>query len=318
MKKLLFILSLPLLSMNCGSNFKSNSDPLEPTQPSAQFTKYWYSGKAEVTSYKLYQARYGEMRQGTAVTIFVTEDFSAKKHVKLDNPAKAGDDAVSVLKLNLAKKFNTGIYPYSMLLSVFKPVNTTKWQHALKETVTSQEWCGNTFTQLDNKDDQYRVRLFSYFESDGDVDIQLPKVWLEDELWTQIRLNPELLPTGDIKIIPGFLQQRLLHLKMEAKSAVATLSNHAEAPDWLGKQDSLSSYTIKYNEPKRNLIIYFINTFPYSIIGWEETYSDPFGKKPIVLTTKAIKYKTLLLDYWSHHDNQDSGLRDTLGLDYNL
>jgi hypothetical protein len=30
-----------------------------------EFKKYWYAGEAEITSYTLKQARYGEMRTGT-------------------------------------------------------------------------------------------------------------------------------------------------------------------------------------------------------------------------------------------------------------
>ena len=34
---------------------------------SADFKEYWYAGNAEITSYKLTQARYGELREGKAV-----------------------------------------------------------------------------------------------------------------------------------------------------------------------------------------------------------------------------------------------------------
>lgn len=54
--------------------------------------------------------------------IFVTEDLSKQKHVKLDDPQANEQDAQKVLKLNLTKKFVTGIYPYPMMLSVFTPV----------------------------------------------------------------------------------------------------------------------------------------------------------------------------------------------------
>ncbi|MGB2691994.1 MAG: septum formation inhibitor Maf, partial [Thermodesulfobacteriota bacterium] len=43
---------------------------------SEEFKAYWYDGKAEITSYKLEQARYGELHEGYAVMVFVTEDFS--------------------------------------------------------------------------------------------------------------------------------------------------------------------------------------------------------------------------------------------------
>ena len=59
---------------------------------SEEFKNYWYAGKAEITSYKLEQARYGELHSGYAVLVYVTEDFSVSKHVKLDNPGQNVED----------------------------------------------------------------------------------------------------------------------------------------------------------------------------------------------------------------------------------
>src|SRR5690606_23926934 len=94
---------------------------------SQEFKDYWFGGKAEITSYELEQARYGEMRQGKSVLIFVTEPFLAKEQVKADEHHV---DNVTVLKLNSTKNFITGIYPYSIMSSCFYPI----WdnQHAIK------------------------------------------------------------------------------------------------------------------------------------------------------------------------------------------
>ena len=73
------------------------------------FRQYWYQGKAELTRYNLEQARYGEIHKGESVLIFVTEPFLTDKQVKQERPQSG--PAVSVLKLNLTKKFFTGIYP---------------------------------------------------------------------------------------------------------------------------------------------------------------------------------------------------------------
>ena len=71
---------------------------------SQEFKTYWYSGQAEITSYKLQQARYGELRNGTAVLVYVTEDFLPETQVKADNYS---EDNIPVLKLNATKNFNT-------------------------------------------------------------------------------------------------------------------------------------------------------------------------------------------------------------------
>lgn len=140
----------------------------EPERVNIDFTEwgnYWFQGKAEISSFDLVQYRYGEAREGEAVLIFVTEDFSRKKQVKLDEPEKAGRDKMSVLKMNQTRDFVTGIYPYHMMLSAFTP--TQEKSYGLKFTASSQEWCGQTFTQLNkNGEASYQGKLFSYFEHD--------------------------------------------------------------------------------------------------------------------------------------------------------
>ena len=259
------------------------------------FNNYWYQGKAEITSYTLEQERYGEIHSGYAVLIFVTEDFSKSKHVKLDNPETAGEDAVKVLKLNTIKKFTTGIYPYSMMNSVFTPVEINEFPHSLKTTSSSQEWCGHTFTQFDLQDSGYDVLLHSYFESEGEQKVQLKHAWLEDEIWTRIRINYETLPTGNIEIIPGGLYQRLSHQKFEKEKASASLNEN-------GGQ---MIYELKYEKTGRTLKIYFNKAFPHEITSWEETRKSGWGENAKTLTTKAIKNKTLFTDYWHKNKAKD-------------
>ena len=118
-----------------------------------KFNDYWYAGKAEITSYKLSQVRYGEVHTGTAVNIFVTEDFLPEKQVKADYKNNSN---VPVLKLNSTKKFTTGIYPYSLMTSTFSPIDVN--QQAIKISFSAQEWCGNTFVQL-NKKDKFNINF---------------------------------------------------------------------------------------------------------------------------------------------------------------
>lgn len=263
-----------------------------------EFKDYWYAGNAEITSYKLEQARYGEIHQGTAVTIFVTEDFLPNKQVKADNFSEKN---IPVLKLNAMKKFLTGIYPYSIMTSTFNPVSSKG--HALKLTNTSQEWCGHVFTQLNNKK-KFEVDSYSYFESEGDTSISLEKNWLEDELWNIMRINPEELPTGTLDLIPSFEFLRLRHKEMKAYPAYLTLK----------QGDSLSIYKIEYPDLSRSLTIYFSSTFPYKIEKWEETSLSGFGSNDEALTTTATKLKRIKTPYWSQNGNKDLIMRDSLGL----
>lgn len=269
-----------------------------------EFSDYWYQGKAEISSYKLNQARYGAMHPGNAVLIFVTEDFSEEKQVKLDNPDAAGKDAVKVMKLNKVKKFDTGIYPYSMMTSTFTPLNAEKHAHSLKVTTSSQEWCGHTFTQLNLDGSSYNAHLFSYFEAEGDQQLELDAVLLEDEVWNRIRMNPEGLPNGEIEIIPGTMYQRLSHEPLKVVKANANLTREGDE----------SIYTLDYPTLNRTLMIHFETAFPHKIIGWEESFMSGSGENAQNLTTTATLDKSIMTDYWTHNAPQDSVFRQELNL----
>ena len=267
---------------------------------SARFGKYWYQGKAELTRYKLEQARYGELHSGESVLIFVTEPFLAEKQVKLErgDPSKG----ITVLKLNFVRKFFTGIYPYSMMTSTFTPVDFAKTR-TLKVTSESQEWCGQTFTQLNLRDGRYAGLLRSYFEDEGDQGFDFAPAWLEDELWTRIRLAPATLPTGDVSVVPGLQYARLWHKEVRPEKARATLAAGGEQ----------NVYTLEYASLPRKLVIRFEKAFPWKIASWEETQPGAFDGSPL-LTTKAVATGSLMLDYWRRHGNADAHYRKELGL----
>lgn len=272
------------------------------------FGDYWYQGKAEITSYNLRQARYGELHRGDAVLIFVTEDFSAQKQVKLDRPDEAGDDAVKVLKLNALRNFNTGVYPYTVMTSAFTPVYRDRHPKTLKITTSVQEWCGHAFVQMNLRDDRYRVHQYSYFESEGDRVAELGGAIPEDEIWTTIRLNPDVLPTGEVTMIPGTLYQRFDHTAWRTVNATAILMPDAREPD-------IMVYNlVYYPDLNRTLTIRFRRDFPHEIESWEEVEIAADGTTKELVTT-AVRNKRLMLDYWTKNSVVDVELRGELGLD---
>ncbi len=295
---LTFITIIGLLSACSFTNPEKQTEIIE--KPSAAFNNYWFNNKAEITSYQLEQARYGEIHKGTAVLIFVTEPFSKEKQVKADNPTP---NDFSVLKLNFTKKFNTGIYPYSMMNSLFLPIDDLS-KPLIKATSSAQEWCGHAFTQLNQRKNKWNVNSFSYFESEGDNTASIPNDVLEDEIWLRIRTNPEMLPTGKTKLIPSLFYVRLMH--KELKAYRAEISSTTEK--------NLTTYSIYYPELERTLTIHYQNTFPYTIESWEETYVSGWGDKAEKLTTKATKINTLKNAYWTKNAVKDSLLRKELGL----
>jgi len=236
--------------------------------------------------------------------IYVTEPFSKSKQVKLDNPSKAGNDAVQVLKLNAVRKFVTGVYPYSMMNSSFSPVNSGAMGALLKSTCSSQEWCGHTFTQWNKSEDAYLFKQFSYFESEADVELKFKNVILEEEIWTMLRIDPELLPLGETSFIPGNFYSRLKHSELKPFKAIASIRDSAE----------FSIYTLNYSELDRQLNIYFTSKSPYTIESWEENYSSGWGDGAQRMNTKAVLKKRMMLDYWNKNGIEDEGLRDELML----
>ena len=309
--KITFGLTVLLSFFSCKNGINESPPEAEFVKLSpkeSKFDDYWYQNKAELTSYKLEQARYGEIHQGEAVLVFVTEDFSASKLVKLDDPAATPKDAVKILKLNATRKFNTGIYPYSMMSSAFTPVDLKKHPNTLKITSSSQEWCGHTFMQANLEKNDYKVNLNSYFESEGDREFKVDKVMPEDEIWNRIRIAPKSLPEGDITLLPGLFYTRLRHTEFKPQKATATLKADSNNADFM-------VYNIQYTDLDRTLKITFQKEFPFQIESWEETYTSGWGDGAKKLTTKAIRNKSMMLDYWNKHNNADLGLRKDLGLE---
>lgn len=266
-------------------------------QKNSKISEYWYQGKAELNTYEVEQSRYGEMRQGKAVMVFVTEDFSKSDHVKLDHPEKDWKDKVSVMKLNLVKRFVTGIYDYSLMLSVFTPVDLKSYPHSLKTTTTLQDWCGQSFMQMNYQGGSYKVQLRSYFESEGDEDFSVDADFLEDELWTRIRIDPTSIQPGEYEIIPSTFFSRLQHELLKPRKARIRMQQSA----------STNYLIVEYLHLDRTLIIGYEPQFPYRITSWEE---QDGGK----VSSKGRLLKTIKTAYWNQHDNDDLYLRDSLQL----
>jgi hypothetical protein len=268
------------------------------TPPTPEFNAYWFAGKAEVNSYELQIDRYGEPRKGYAVMVFVTEDFSNQKHVKLDYPEKAGDDRVPVLKLNALQRFNTGIYDYSMMTSLFTPLDYGKKPHTLKWNTTVQDWCGHVFTQLDHTNgNTYKVQQNSYFEMEGDKAFTTEGVLLEDEIFTRLRLNPESLPKNKVKIIPNLTYSRIRHKPVEAVEATISFKDGA---------DGQTTCSVIYTS-KRRLDIVFEKAFPHKILA----YTELDGDKQL---SRATLIKNMQSDYWMKNGNASAYLREMLGI----
>jgi len=291
-----------VLAAGCTNAQKNTQLNLSAGVDHDTFGKYWYQGKAELNSFKLEELRYGEVRDASVVMVFVTEDFLTDKQVKLESPPE-GREHLTVLKLNYMEEFTTGIYEYNMMASVFSPVKVNEYPQAQKVSISSQDWCGHSYYQLNLGDNGYDLMGHSYFESEADFSTTLPATLLEDEVWTKLRMNPELLPEGQINIVPGGFYQRFSHDKWQPRKATARHSR------WNGDEfpgEDLMAYTITYTQLDRELTIIYENKAPYKIAGWI--------KKRGQVTLRAVRQKTVVSQYWDQHDNDDLPMRDSLGI----
>lgn len=288
----LFLIFFVLAAPGCKAP-NSLNDTKREANPN--FKNHWYSGQAEISSFKLSQARYGELRDGTASLVFVTEPYSPALNTKPNN--SSGTD-IPVLKLNMTKKFNTGIYPYSMMNSTFYPL--TGAAHSVKISSSSQEWCGHTYMELVN-DRKFEIQTHSYFEGESSH-VKLDKSHLEDDIWSQIRVASRQLPLGNFQMIPSFFYTRLMHKKLKAYDAIGKIEQVNE---------ETKAYSIQYPELDRVIQITYQSDFPHQILGWSETYQAFNGES---LTTTAKRIKVMKIDYWNKNSNKDSQLRKELGL----
>ncbi len=291
----IILLSLSLVScMEKAEHPKPVENKLPERTLTQDFKKYWFNGEAEITSYKLEQSRYGENREGSAVLIFVTEDFLPEAQVKAN---KSSETTIPILKLNATKNFLTGIYPYSIMQSTFYPLEGDS--HALKAAASIQEWCGQVYIQLNNREN-FEIVSHSYFDGEADQNISLLSTNLENEVWAQLRIDPNLLPTGEIEMIPSLEYLRLSHQDVKTYPAMAEFYQDQE----------YSVYKVSYPDLKRELKIYYNNFAPYTIEKWTEQ-NEVNGE---FQTSTATKLETLKIDYWNKNSNKDLPLREQLKL----
>src|SRR5262249_52458683 len=168
--------SAALIATTSWSCSHAAADPLAPVFDDA-FWRRWGDGQAELAGYDLVQPRYGQKREGVALTIFVTETFSNALRVKSDPGKHPESDEFPVMKLNLVEDFPTGIYDYNLMTSTFvalKAVNGRSAGSTTKVSFSSQEWCGNVYAQALFDAASVRHESHSYFDGEADRQETLP------------------------------------------------------------------------------------------------------------------------------------------------
>jgi len=189
------------------------------TESSNAFWSHWGDGRAEMNGYRLVQPRYGAPRTGSAVYIFVTEDFSDSLRVKADPGKHPASDVYPVMKLNAVRQFQTGIYDYKIMTSSFARV-ASGWPVA-KVSLSIQEWCGHVYHQILPRAGRVDGVYHSYFdgEADGEDRLQEPEGGVYEDVvpilargWGSTYLQPG--ESRKVAYLPSLLRARLEHKKL--------------------------------------------------------------------------------------------------------
>ena len=186
-----------------------------------------------------------------------------------------------------------------------------KYPLPLKINSSTQEWCGQVYTQMNLIEDEYRVRMHSYFEKEGDRDFKIKNYVPEDAIWAMMRIAPNGLPQGEFFMIPGTVYARLAHRPLMPQKAVASL-DPVDGKSLEG--NPLVRYEVDFPAEQRTLRIFFEKDFPYRIQKWEESYRGLAAMGAKVMTTRATRTHTIMDAYWRHHGNRDRALLKKLGL----
>ena len=263
---------------------------LLPVASAQDFWAHWGDGKAELNGYALEQPRYGSLRSGTAVMVFVTEDFSGALRVKAEPGRHPAGDVFPVLKLNAVRDFATGIYDYNVMTSTFVRV-AAGWPVA-KVSFSSQEWCGHVFHQLVPRGGRLGGVFHSYFdgEADGSEDLELPKDGVfEDALPVLLRgWNDALLKPGEqrsVPFLPSLLWVRLNHRPLAWTTARISRSATTRSRSVPAGRFEVSSYSVETSDG-RTLGFEVETAPPYRLVR----QTGPDGEELVLRGSTRLPY----------------------------
>ena len=264
------------------------------------FWDHWSDGRAELSGYELVQPRYGEARKGRAVLLFVTEPYSRSRQVKVDRYDPRNPDHTTALKLNHVRKFQTGIYDYSVMTSVF--VDPVRDFEPLKVTFSSQEWCGHVFEDA-RFTNGTKVDVDSYFEGETEV-TSLPAAVPEDALLIHLRnlasLEIDQRPRT-LNLLGAALHRRLKHRPARVFSTRVEWSGPEPVTVPAG---TITAHAATYRrQDGSNCTVQVEAAYPHRVVGWRCTD----GESAKLLGTER-------LPYWKTSREGQEALLGRLGL----
>jgi hypothetical protein len=280
----------------------SSAPAMPATTASPAFWKIWGDGKAELSGYAVTTSRYGAPREGRVVLIYVTEPMDRRNWIKDDADDVPAQERVNVLKMNHVLKFQTGIYPYSVMTSVFAPVDGLSAERfaPAKIAMSAQEWCGHVYQKVITRPEAFQSELRSYFHAEGDRDSTVkisPGTLYEDALLIQLRELDGQFAGGRNwagSIVPSLWSQRKRHAALEPLAA--TIRREDATRDGA----PVTRFTLTYGSVSTSYEVE--KAAPRRVLFWKSSDGD-----------EAKLLKTARLPYWKLNGPGDEKYLQHLG-----
>ena len=274
----------------------------------------WSDGKAEINGYAVTHPRYGDVRPGEAILIFVTETMRHDARVKTDTERV---DSFPVVKLNAVLDFQTGIYDYNIMTSTFVPLSgETPRGVATKSTFSMQEWCGNTHAEIRATHEfgepvsGLSFHTSHYFDDSPveNADLSIPEnAVMADALPVLVRgLAGSFIAPGDTmnaELLPRLVDVHTRHTAVDWQSSQLTRSLNSEITEVPAGRYATHTVTIKQSDT--TVLAYHVEAAPpHRLIAWDGANGER-GE-----LTGSIRAK-----YWHQNRLEHAALRNQLGLE---
>jgi hypothetical protein len=293
--------------MGCATPSPASAEDGRMAQVSDSFWAHWGDGRAEMNAYTLTTPRYGQLRHGRTVLVFVTEDFTDAQRVKSDG---GHDDEYPVLKLNEARDFQTGIYDYNVMTSTFLRIDGRgAFGMPVKVSLSVQEWCGSVYEQLLARGSELVLHGHSYFDGEADHERRLPNPQggvSMDALPILVRglLGDLFAPGGstDVAVLPTLLSGRFAHQPIAWTKAHVTRSVGGQTVEVPAGSFVVHEVTVA-PDGGASTTWQVEDAWPHRIVAWASTD----GEKAELLGSER-------LPYWQLNHEGEEVLLEHIGL----
>ncbi|MEM6454632.1 MAG: hypothetical protein AAF772_06025 [Acidobacteriota bacterium] len=252
------------------------ADAAGPAYLDASFLRnsYWYDGSAEINLYEATLTMYGAPRQADEVAhVVVSERHQPDSLVKADDWRAPG--LVEMIKLNYVTRVQTGIYPYQQMLSFFFRQNDAR---LAKMTLTSNEWCGNSFKELVNDGRAPHYRYNTYWDGQGHGAYELAEDAFPAGMtvYEALPVHLRALPFRDgLRVELPLLPRQLTSRVQPPSIETATLDVHGPI-EFEVPAGTYASWQVALDHAGGRDTLYFERDFPHRLLAWDSAFGHTF------------------------------------------